>query len=308
MKKTLFRALFFCSALVLTGVLVFTGCSDGGSEAPRESEKNITSFSFNDVSGAIRTDTGAITVYVPVGTDVTSLAPEITVSEGATVSPASGAANDFTYPTTYLVTGKDKTTKTYVVTVSLIGLSSISVLNSPVKTQYVVGEELDITGLVVRGYYTDGSYKIETVTAANISNYDKSRAGSQQVIITINGRTTTFSVTVSAAESLILTLGLVPGGNDNLEIYGIPAGGIKLSVGRNNGLPDKIVISAGASSNQVYSNIEWYVNASQLSNYNNIVTINASDYAFTIPHTITLVATKLDGSRHSQTITFTVEL
>ena len=56
---------------------------------------------------------------VPVGTDVTSLAPTYTVSASATGAPPSGTTRDFTNPLTYTVTAQDGTTqKTYTVTVS----------------------------------------------------------------------------------------------------------------------------------------------------------------------------------------------
>jgi hypothetical protein len=195
---------------------------------------------------------------------------------------------------------------TFSVTVG-ITLSSISVLQTPYKTTYDQGTELDLTGLVVMGYYSDGSYNVETVTDADISNYDKDSAGYQQVIITIHGKTTSFSVTVQRTSPLILNIEFVNNGNDNLEIYGIPEGGIKLSKGKRNDLPDSIVISAGGTSNGVYNSIQWYIDATQVSSYENIITIYANQYTFTQPHTITIVATK-DGATHSKTITFTVEL
>jgi len=308
MKKTLQRALFFCSVLALAGVLVLAGCPN---EVEKSNEKNITGFSIGNAAGAVKTD--EISVIVPAGTNLASLSPTIKISEGASVTPKSEEENDFTNPTTYVVKAENGTTKSYVVTVTVkvdpsTILNSITILSSPYKTSYAVGEALDLAGLTVRGSYGDGSTKIETVTAENISNYDSSKAGSQAVVVTIDGRTTSFSVTVTNTSSLILTVGLVPGGNNNLEIYGVPASGIKLSVGKKNGLPDSIVISAGGiSGNAVYDDVTWYVNNTQTYYSNNIITINAGNYAFTKPHTITMVATKLDGSRHSKTITFTVE-
>lgn len=48
-----------------------------------------------------------ITIYVKKGTDLTHLAPILTLTEGATVTPASGTALDFTTPKDYLVTSED---------------------------------------------------------------------------------------------------------------------------------------------------------------------------------------------------------
>lgn len=89
-----------------------------GGEAPLSNKCEITSFKISDATGTI---TGsAIAVTVPKDTDVTSLTPTIVVSEGATVSPASGTAKDFTNPVTYTVTAENETTtKDFTVTVTV---------------------------------------------------------------------------------------------------------------------------------------------------------------------------------------------
>lgn len=94
-------------ALVL--VVLFTSCSSGPG-------KEITAFSINGVEGTISGTDIALTL--PIGSEVTSLTPTITVSEGASVIPASGVAQDFTQPVTYTVVAKDATTKEYIVTVT----------------------------------------------------------------------------------------------------------------------------------------------------------------------------------------------
>jgi hypothetical protein len=55
---------------------------------------------------------------MPFGTIKTNLVPTITVSAAASVSPTSGAAQDFTSAKTYTVTAEDGTTQDYLVTVS----------------------------------------------------------------------------------------------------------------------------------------------------------------------------------------------
>ncbi|MGP1363510.1 MAG: choice-of-anchor J domain-containing protein [Bacteroides sp.] len=52
-----------------------------------------------------------ILIVVPIGTSITALVPTITLSAGATVSPASGVAQDFSYPVEYTVTAEDGQTK-----------------------------------------------------------------------------------------------------------------------------------------------------------------------------------------------------
>jgi hypothetical protein len=76
--------------------------------------KAITSFNIGDVEGILHEQT--ITVTVPHGTDITALAP-VVLFEGSSLSPASGAAQDFTEPTTYRVTADDGSVRDYTVVV-----------------------------------------------------------------------------------------------------------------------------------------------------------------------------------------------
>lgn len=88
-----------------------------------DNEKSILSFRFDalDESGVIDQIARKISFVLPAGTDVTQLVPTIEVSEGATVDPASGVAQDFTNPVTYTVTAQNGTTAVYTVTVVLEG-------------------------------------------------------------------------------------------------------------------------------------------------------------------------------------------
>jgi uncharacterized repeat protein (TIGR02543 family) len=82
---------------------------------------------------------------------------------------------------------------------------SIAVLTQPEKTRYVVGEELNLTGLVVTAVFTEGTPEIITITAANITGFDTSTAGNKTVIITYGGRTATFTVTVVEVSKIEIT-------------------------------------------------------------------------------------------------------
>jgi hypothetical protein len=61
-----------------------------------------------------------------------------------------------------------------------------------------VGQDLEIDSITVTGTYSDGSTKTVPITAANITGYDKTKAGEQTVTVTVEGKTATFTVTVSA--------------------------------------------------------------------------------------------------------------
>jgi methionine-rich copper-binding protein CopC len=99
---------------------------------------DITSFTINDAVGTI--DGTTIAVEVPAGTDVTALAPAIEISAGASVSPASGAAQDFTNPRTYTVTAEDGTEKTYTVTVTVASVADGWVYEDGVWKYFIDGE------------------------------------------------------------------------------------------------------------------------------------------------------------------------
>ena len=88
-----------------------------------DNEKSILSFRFDalDESGVIDQIARAISFLLPAETDVTQLVPTIEVSEGATVEPASGVAQDFSNPVTYTVTAQNGTSAVYTVAVDLEG-------------------------------------------------------------------------------------------------------------------------------------------------------------------------------------------
>ncbi len=91
-----------------------------------------------------------IAVTMPAGTNVTSLTPSITVSDKASVSPASGAAQDFTNPVTYTVTAEDGTQQTYIVTVTVLpAITTASLPKGTVGTAYSQTLAADGTAPVV---------------------------------------------------------------------------------------------------------------------------------------------------------------
>ena len=94
--------------------------------------KAITAFNFNgltpNVTGTVDEGAKTIALTVPYGTDVTALVPSITHT-GASLSPNTGVAQDFTSPVNYTVTAADSSTQQYTVTVT-VGASSNSNLSA----------------------------------------------------------------------------------------------------------------------------------------------------------------------------------
>ncbi|MCU6686281.1 S-layer homology domain-containing protein [Dorea acetigenes] len=77
-------------------------------------------------------------------------------------------------------------------------LESITV-TAPTKTEYTVGDELELAGMKVTAKYSDGSTEDIAVTDCEISGYDKTKTGEQTVTVTYEGKTNTFKVTVKEA-------------------------------------------------------------------------------------------------------------
>jgi hypothetical protein len=75
----------------------------------------ITSFTF-PVSTRTLILGQEITLFVPIGTNVTALVPSIVIT-GQSVSPASGVLQNYTDPVEYIVTSSQDTTEDYTVTV-----------------------------------------------------------------------------------------------------------------------------------------------------------------------------------------------
>jgi prenyltransferase beta subunit len=79
-----------------------------------------------------------------------------------------------------------------------VTLTSLSITKQATKLDYVVGDELDITGLEITGIYSDDSINIETITITNITGFDSSVAVDNQVLtITIGEYTVTYSINIS---------------------------------------------------------------------------------------------------------------
>jgi len=108
--------------MLISFALSFTACSDDDDPIPVEAL--ITEFAITNAGadGDLRVD-GVISgfnilVVVPFETDVTALVTDIKLSEGASVVPASGTAQNFSTTRNFVVTNADES-NTYQVTVEL---------------------------------------------------------------------------------------------------------------------------------------------------------------------------------------------
>ena len=86
---------------------------------PKSTEKQILEFKFASLSPVVSAtiDQTARKISATISVGVTALVPTITLSTKATVSPASGVAQNFTNPVSYTVTAEDGSMQTYEVTI-----------------------------------------------------------------------------------------------------------------------------------------------------------------------------------------------
>jgi hypothetical protein len=101
-------------------IICLISCKSSDPAPAKSSEKKMISFSFATpvLNAVIDTINNSVFTIVPLGTDFTKLTPTISVSENASVSPASGILQDFTKPVTYTVTAEDGTLRKFTVTIA----------------------------------------------------------------------------------------------------------------------------------------------------------------------------------------------
>lgn len=119
------------SIKILTLFLIFLALSCKKDEeitptpapGPKSSAKDITKFSFETLNPVVEATIDAtaktIKATLPAGTDVTKLVPTITISDKATLSPATGVAQDFSKEVSYRVTAENGTSQLYKVTITV---------------------------------------------------------------------------------------------------------------------------------------------------------------------------------------------
>ena len=137
-------------------------------------------------------------------TDCTSLATIIFNSPTTTI-----VDSDFSISTATKIIGYDPSTakdyatkynREFEVIATPITLQGIAITTPATKLSYTIGDTLDITGLAVTGTYSDGSTKVENITAANITGFNSSTvATAQRLTITVGTKTATYYVQIVAA-------------------------------------------------------------------------------------------------------------
>jgi hypothetical protein len=125
--------------------------------------------------------------------------PGVTVKPGADALLISGYDRDRAGTQAITV---DYYGKRAAFNVMVVALDSIEVTSLPGKTEYYTGEEIDPDGLVVTGTWSDGSSAQVNITKSDLSGYDITRGGNQNVTVSYSGKAALFPVTYTAFEAL----------------------------------------------------------------------------------------------------------
>ena len=106
--------------LIAALLLLATGCKkDQKNSLNMDADVQIAAFTINGATATINQKTGEIEVQLPFGTNVTALAPTISIAGQASVTPASAMPQNFTGSVNYRVTNGN-VYKDYTATVKII--------------------------------------------------------------------------------------------------------------------------------------------------------------------------------------------
>jgi len=181
MRKIIYYILF-----VLCPVIAFNSCNDEmKSVLDTTGDTNIHSFSINGVDGIINPENSTISVILPAGSGLKNLSPQITIAEGAQLTPNNGEAVDFVDANgnpvivSFTVTNKDLYQK-YNVSVDVaraiitkfkIGSVEGDINDITKKITVYLPVGTDVTAIYPVVEYTDGATLApESGTAVNFTN------------------------------------------------------------------------------------------------------------------------------------------
>lgn len=162
MKKNLRLAVLAC----LVTAAALTACTKTETVAPpaefaaRMLEYKIVNVQGRPIQGAINEKDSTISVYLPIYRQLVVLEPEITLSEGATIKPASGTLIEdlltvlqSSEPLKYVVTARNGSTRTYT-------------LKIEVQQPPVVLEELSTSATDIKEYTIDMNASYSSISFA----------------------------------------------------------------------------------------------------------------------------------------------
>ena len=140
----------------------------------RYDEAKILSFTAEGCTGIIDEASHRIVVNVPAGTDLTSIVPFITVNDGASVTPASGSAQDFSQPVKYTVTCKTAVS-VYTVEVKAVDAPEIVFIGLADTFEQLNPEEKEAAGWLLSNF-ANAAYVSFSDAAAGMADLSQCKA------------------------------------------------------------------------------------------------------------------------------------
>ena len=212
-------------ALSIAGLTIEGTYSDGGKEVETITTANISGFNSEAVTESQtltvtisgKTTSYTISVIKADGPALTGVSRDDALNTISGMTSAMEFSTNGSTWTTYNaevpnlpdLTGtvklyvRNKETDTHIAGAAtefqfILGvLESISIKKPADKLVYIVGEALDISGLIIQGNYSDGGVKEETFSIGNISGFDSSNAtADQELTITIAGKEEAYTVQI----------------------------------------------------------------------------------------------------------------
>lgn len=91
------------------------------------------------------------------------------------------------------------------VPITVYGIEEIEITTQPTTTEYIVGDTLDLTGIVVTGYANNRTMSTDITSLCTFSPDTLSTSGTQTITVSYKNLTTTISVGVYQADTLTVT-------------------------------------------------------------------------------------------------------
>jgi len=204
----------------------------------------ITSFKINNVAGVINNSAKTINLILPEGTDLTALQPVIELSEGVTITPASGTTIDFSSPVSFTVTNAIASA-VYTVTVSVpVQGIEVAFLGTAASREAITNMDEKTACDWLFANYSGARYLSfdEIEAGADLSTIDAIwwHFDSEQILpseattTTVIGALTAYRANggnlllTTFASQYVDELGIVPAGKGPNNVFGdtLPAGGV----------------------------------------------------------------------------------
>ncbi len=207
MKATLKLA----SLLIFLGALTATFSCNDDPEVVLSGEKDILSFTVPGQTEPPTLNASNLTVVAEVecGTDLTSIEPTFTLSEGAISSPASGTSADYSSQVTITVTAEDGTTAAWKVTMAEACANSADILTFSFAEE-TGAADIDNTSHTIEvevEYGTDLTSLTPTFTLSSgatsdpVSETTRDYSSAVTITVTAEDGTTTQDWTVTVTEA-----------------------------------------------------------------------------------------------------------